>query len=313
MFIDEIEVSATAGHGGPGKVSFFPGYRTSPDGGIGGSGGSVYFKVNHNLATLAKFTQMRAIKAEHGYAGQSNLCDGKKGADLFVDVPPGTAIIDLETQQEEEVPLDGTPLLWCKGGKGGRGNASFKSSRHTAPRTAQPGLPGETRRVKLIMRLIADYGLIGLPNAGKSSLLNEITAAKVKTAAYAFTTLEPNLATLHGTVLADIPGLIEGASSGRGLGIKFLKHIEKVKMLLHCISSESDNLKRDYLTIRQELGQFNPALLEKPEHILLTKSDLISPSELKKIIRQLKAINAKVLVISIHDADALDDLKKLLT
>ena len=219
---------------------------------------------------------------------------------------------DKYEKEEFELLKPGQEILLVKGGKGGKGNDFFKSSTNVSPRQSQPGLDGKMRQFKLIMRLIADYGFIGLPNAGKSSLLNELTAANVKTANYPFTTITPNLGSLYGTILADIPGLIEGAHQGKGLGSRFLKHIEKVKAVLHCVAADSEDIVKDYNTIRHELAEFNPELAEKPEMLLITKHDLITPSELKKIFTKMKKKNPNIQAVSIHDLESLETLKKTL-
>ena len=229
-------------------------------------------------------------------------------------MPVGTLITD-EKGSEIELTTIGQDVLLAKGGLGGRGNESFKSPNNTTPTYAQKGLKGQEKRLKIKLKLIADFGLIGLPNAGKSSLLNEITNANIKIGDYPFTTLEPNLGVLNGKVLADIPGLIEGASEGKGLGHKFLKHIEKVKLLLHCISCESDDPLKDYKIIREELKKFNPDLLNKKEMILLTKSDLKETERSPLAARtKLKKIGEKeVIPISIHDWDSIQILTKVLS
>ncbi len=305
MLLDEINLSFRAGNGGPGKVSFFPGKKSGPNGGNGGKGGNVYIVASPHLSNLNKYLGKHLLIAENGQMGGSNHMFGSDGENLEVDLPIGSLLIDEETREEIELLKEGQKVLICVGGKGGKGNSEFKSSTNTTPMYAQKGLKGQQRNFLILMRMIADYGLIGLPNAGKSSLLNELTAANVKTANYPFTTLEPNLGVHNDSVIADIPGLIEGASGGRGLGIKFLKHIQKVKLLIHCISSESENIAKDYKTVRQELGQYDPELLEKPEIIVITKTDLISKQELQKKFSELKKFKTEVYAISIYDFKAL--------
>jgi GTP-binding protein len=238
--------------------------------------------------------------------------DGEGGADLYLNFPIGTTFIDSDTGEEFELTPDNSPLLLVKGGRGGKGNESFKSSTYRTPKNAEPGEIGKVRHFKVLMKLIADYGFIGLPNAGKSSLLNALTAAHVKTADYPFTTLEPNLGVMNGVVLADIPGLIEGASTGKGLGTKFLKHIEKVKMLLHCISVESFDVEADYATVIKELAAYNPKLMQKERVILLTKIDLISEEEVATLLDKLQEFGKKVIPVSVYDLESLDELKKIL-
>ncbi len=314
MLIDEAFIIFRAGHGGPGKVSFYPGEKAGPDGGNGGRGGDVYLIATSDLTALRPYTSKKVKAAENGSAGQSFLKSGHDGKDLEVILPVGTVLTDQETGKVTELTTPGQKVLFCTGGLGGRGNYEFRSSRRTTPEFAQPGLPGEEKACTIQLKLIAQYGLIGLPNAGKSSLLNELTAANVKVANYPFTTLEPNLGTLpNSRIIADIPGLIEGASGGKGLGIKFLKHIEKVEMLLHCISAESDNPEGDYKTIRNELKLYNPELLEKPELILLTKSDTQNEKGVEKIIKSLKKLNPEVITVSIHNFDQIESLKKYLS
>lgn len=309
MFIDEAEIVVKGGHGGPGKIAFFP-MKSGPCGGNGGKGGNVYAVVNPNMTDLRKYKERSAYEAEDGEQGGSNRKIGANGKDLYLNVPVNTTVIDLDSSDEVELRKEGEEVLLAQGGEGGLGNDAFKTSTYQTPRKAEPGEEGQGRRLKLILKLIADYGLIGLPNAGKSSLLNELTSANVKTANYPFTTLEPNLGVIDGKVLADIPGLIEGASEGKGLGIKFLKHIEKVKLLLHCISVESEDVEKDYKTVTEELGNYNQEILNKQTIILLTKIDLVTKEEVKKKLKQLKKLDKEVLPISIHDWDSLEELKK---
>lgn len=312
MLIDEVEITIKGGHGGAGKVSFYPGFKSGPDGGNGGKGGDVYIRVTNDLTALNQYAGQKDWEAVNGEAGKSNRQFGKDGKDLELTMPMGTSLIDEENGETIDLENIGDRLLIAKGGLGGRGNYEFKSSRNTTPKFAQPGLPGEKKHFKVILKLIADYGLIGLPNAGKSSLLNELTAANVKTAEYPFTTLEPNLGVLNEKVIADIPGLIEGASEGKGLGIKFLKHIEKVNLLLHCISAEAEDINKDYKTVREELEKFNPELLKKEEIILLTKTDLVDKKEVDSKIKELKKSKRKIVPVSIHDWNSLENLKKII-
>ncbi len=310
MFLDEVNLTFKAGDGGDGRVSFFPGKKSGPDGGSGGKGGDVYVKTNPHLNNLNKFLGKTVLKANNGLPGGGNNRFGPNGKDLEVELPLGTLLIDRESGQTVELTNPEQKVLICFGGMGGKGNTEFKSSTNTTPTTAEKGFPGEIKSYQLILRMIADYGLIGLPNAGKSSLLNELTNANVKTANYPFTTLEPNLGVLDTQVIADIPGLIEGASSGRGLGVKFLKHIEKVRLLLHCLSAESTAVVKDYQTVVGELQQHNPELLNKPQLILLTKSDLVTKAQLNRQIKKLRPLKQKVMPVSIHDWDSLNLLKK---
>jgi GTPase len=312
MLIDEVEITLKAGHGGAGKVSFYPKLKAGPDGGSGGKGGDVYLKVTSDLTALNQFSKTKVLTAENGHQGESFVKTGHDGNDLEITMPIGTELTETETGKVIDLNDLNQRLLICQGGKGGRGNYELRSSRNTTPMTAQRGLPGESKHFKVVLKLIADFGLIGLPNAGKSSLLNELTSANVKVANYPFTTLEPNLGVYGRKILADIPGLIEGASAGRGLGIKFLKHIEKVGLLLHCISAESSDVILDYQTVISEMKKFNPEIAVKPEIILLTKSDLVSKDEIKDKVKVLKKFKRQVLAVSIHDWDSLEELKKVL-
>lgn len=312
MLFDELRIIVKAGDGGDGAMSFFPGHKSGPDGGIGGRGGSVYAVVNRALSDLSRYSGKRKIKAEDGGKGAGFEKVGKNGEDYIFEVPVGTSFIDLQSQTETEIIPGADPLLLCKGGNGGRGNASYKTATNQVPRKSLPGLPGEEHEFRIIMRYIADFGLIGLPNAGKSSLLNALTAAKVKIASYPFTTLQANLGSCEGKIIADIPGLIEGASQGKGLGVRFLKHIEKVKVLFHCISVESADPIHDYQVIRKELGTFKQSLLEKEEIILLTKVDLIDDTKTKELRTQLTSLNRKVLPVTIVRSDLLQAIKDII-
>ena len=265
MLIDEARITVEAGHGGPGKATFFPSRnkKGGPSGGNGGKGGNIYAVLNLHMSDLNKYSLKNSYKAENGQSGEGFLRKGADGQDLELPLPEGTTITEEVTGKVYEITRDNTRILLAKGGPGGKGNNALKSSIHTTPRQAELGKPGEEKILRLVMRLIADVGLIGLPNAGKSSLLNLLTAAHAKIGSYTFTTLEPNLGAYNGQILADIPGLIEGAAQGKGLGTKFLKHVEKVELLLHCIAADSQDVVKDYEVVRGELGLFNPALLEK--------------------------------------------------
>ncbi|KKP68445.1 MAG: GTPase obg [Candidatus Roizmanbacteria bacterium GW2011_GWA2_35_19] len=312
MFVDEALITVKGGRGGAGKVAFFAN-KSGPSGGNGGNGGDVYAIATSNLTHLKSFLSVPKYSAESGSAGGSNKRWGEHGHDLEIKVPLGTTFIDLKTKEEVTVDKNNPQILLCKGGRGGRGNLEFKSSTNRTPRNCEPGNEGEARNFKLILKLIANFGLIGLPNAGKSSLLNALTAANVRTANYPFTTLEPNLGVYEGKVLADVPGLIEGASSGKGLGIKFLKHIEKVDLIFHCISVESENSEAEYQTVIKELSQFNKKLLDKKSLILLTKIDLVDENVVDKKIEVLKKLNSKILPISIYKPESLKKLKTIIS
>lgn len=305
MLVDEAEIIIRGGHGGAGRISFRGKKGGGPDGGNGGRGGDIFVRAASDIYALKQFNTKKVFQAEDGENGGTEIRSGANGKDLILTMPVGTLLTD-DNGIEIELTKEGQEIQLAKGGLGGRGNESFKSPSNTTPKYAQKGLRGQEKKLKLKLKLIADFGLIGLPNAGKSSLLNEITNANAKIGDYPFTTLEPNLGVLNGKVLADIPGLIEGASEGRGLGHKFLKHIEKVGLLLHCISSESSDPLKDHKIIREELKKFNPELLNIKEIIILTKSDL-KETKLKEIGK------AKVLPISIHDWDSIQALIKILS
>lgn len=313
MLIDSSEITVKAGKGGSGIVSFGKMMGSGPDGGIGGDGGDVYFVASADITLLNQFSQKKSFSAEDGQVAEKSKMSGKDGADLEITIPVGTTIIDKRTREVIfELTKVGERRLIAKGGKGGLGNHAFRSPTRTTPRYAQPGLAGEEKKLILTLRLIADFGLIGLPNAGKTSLLNELTNSKAKASNYPFTTLWPNLGICNGLILADIPGLIEGASEGRGLGTRFLKHIEKVEVLIHCISAETENVTKDYKTIRKELSTFNKALVDKTEIILLTKTDLVDSKKLNSLVKKLKKLNKEVYSVSIHDWDSMEKLKKLI-
>jgi GTP-binding protein len=298
MLVDTAEITIRGGHGGTGM----PKKLRGPDGGNGGKGGDVYINTSSNVFLLGQFSEKDVFVAESGQMGSRNNKTGKNGKDIEILLPAGTQIIDKKTKEIlVELTKPGERILICRGGKGGMGNNEDRR-----------GDKGEEKKLKLSLRLIADMGLIGLPNVGKSSLLNEITNAKATIANYPFTTLEPNLGMFEGKTLADIPGLIEGASTGKGLGIAFLKHIEKVSVLLHCISSDSPDPLNDYKTVRKELKEFKQELIKKPEVIILTKTDLIDETLVKKQIKKLSKITKKVIPVSIHDSQSLEELKKVL-
>lgn len=312
MLTDEARIKIMAGKGGDGIVTFDRVKMSlGPTGGRGGNGGNVYFEGVSNLAALNKFRNKKEWWAQDGQLGKANRSDGHNGEDVVLFVPVGTVIHNLDTNEDIDIIRVGQKKLAAKGGIGGRGNFYFRSSRNTTPKEAEKGKLGEEFNLLLELRLIADIGLIGLPNAGKSSLLNELTKARAQVANYPFTTLEPNLGDLEGIIIADIPGLIEGASSGKGLGMKFLRHIQRTRFLVHCISLESDDVRRDYETVRQELGQFSQELLEKKEIILLTKTDLLADKDIKKRMEKMKKIGKEVHVVSIHDMESLEKLREI--
>ena len=310
MLITEVNIVFKAGSGGDGKVSFYK-YRRGPDGGNGEKGGSIYISPTTDIYALSPFSRTKKIEAENGRGGMSNTKNGKAGKDLEIKLPVGTIITDKESGEVFEITADFKRFLFCKRGEGGRGNYEFRSGANTTPKFAEKGQVGQKRSLHLNLKLIADYGLIGFPNAGKSSLLKELTSATPKVASYPFTTLEPNLGELNGQIIADIPGLIQGASQGKGLGIKFLKHIEKVSLLLHCLSCEEKEPQKAYQTIRKELENYNPNLLKLPEIILLTKADLRSKAEINSYLKALKGLKKEVLPVSIYDWESLEKLRAL--
>lgn len=313
MLIDDVTIKARAGNGGTGAVAFNKNLRSlGPAGGSGGRGGSIYIECVSNLNALSQFRYRKDIKAKNGEAGKDQFNDGAGAEDLILKVPVGTVMTNIESGNKQEVLKIGEKILIAKGGIGGKGNFLFRSSTNTTPREFQKGLPGEQLTVRFELKLIALVGLIGLPNAGKSSLLNELTKAQSKVASYPFTTLEPNLGAYYELILADIPGLIEGASLGKGLGTKFLRHIERTKILFHLISAESEDPVKDYQTIRKELEAYNKELMQKTEYVFLSKSDTVSAQELKKKITSLKKIHKDIFPISIHDWNSLEEVKKIL-
>lgn len=311
MFVDEATITVSAGKGGNGAVTFFAG-KHGPSGGNGGKGGDVYAVYSPYRTTLSTYLQKTKYEAEDGVAGGSNRRFGLDGADLELPFPHGTYLTDLDTKETIEIGRENPRVLICRGGNGGLGNDMFKTATNRTPRHAEPGARGKTRRLRVVLKLIADFGFIGFPNAGKSSLLNELTAANARVASYPFTTLEPNLGVVNGKVIADIPGLIEGASQGKGLGIKFLKHVEKVGLLVHCISSESADPVADYKTVRQELVSYSNAFEGKKELVLLTKVDLLPVAERTQKLKLLEKNGINAVPVSLFDADALAKLTTLL-
>lgn len=319
MLIDTVTITIEAGKGGNGRVSFRRNAQTAkggPDGGNGGNGGNIFLQGINDILGLQNFQFKKEIKAEEGIPGGKSKLFGRKGEDTTIRVPLGTIVTDVESGEQFEVTNDTDIMLIAKGGIGGRGNDEFKSATNQTPRVAEKGTPGQMRVLHLELKLIADVGFIGLPNAGKSSLLSVLTNAHPKIANYAFTTLEPNIGMLmgkgHQIALADIPGLIEGAHEGRGLGIQFLKHVEKTHLLLHCISVENDDVLNAYKTVREELEKYNAALLEKEEIILLTKTDLVDTKVVKKQLKQLAKTKKKIISMSMYNEEDLSVLKTLL-
>jgi GTP-binding protein len=308
MFTDQVEIHVRSGKGGDGMVHFrrekyVP--RGGPDGGDGGKGGDVIFEVKPTLNTLSSFRQNQKFKAKDGVKGGPSQMSGRYGNDLVIPVPPGTIIFDADTGELiGDLTEDGQRLRVCKGGRGGRGNQHFATSRNQAPRTAEKGEPYEEKRLRLELKLIADIGLIGVPNAGKSTLLTSLTNAKPKIAPYPFTTLEPNLGvaeidTNTTVVLADIPGLIEGASHGAGLGHDFLRHVQRTRVLIHLLDGLSDDPIADYSQINTELSLFDPDLGKKPQLVALNKVDQPEVQErLGKIQKEFRKRKVEFMTIS---------------
>jgi GTP-binding protein len=299
-FVDEATIKVQAGNGGRGCASFrrekfipFGG----PDGGDGGKGADIYLVGRAGINTLADFRYNRAFRAPHGTAGSGNDCTGASGEDLIVEVPIGTSVVDVDTEEQlGDITEAGQRLLVGKGGKGGWGNTRFKSSTNRTPRKAQPGLPGEKRDLRLELKVMADIGLLGLPNAGKSTLIRAVSAAKPKVADYPFTTLHPNLGVVRvgvhrSFVMADIPGLIEGAAEGAGLGIQFLKHLQRTRVLLHLIDvsppdPDADPVK-DARAIVAELKKFSADLEKKERWLILNKVDLLPEAQADKVCKDI--------------------------
>ncbi|NTW26976.1 MAG: GTPase ObgE [Candidatus Moranbacteria bacterium] len=313
MLIDDIKIEVAAGHGGKGCVAFNKNLMSlGPAGGSGGKGGSVIFIGVSDLNALGQFRFRKQVNAENGREGKGQFCDGPDAKDEMIKIPVGTVIHNLTTGEDCEITKVGQEILIAKGGRGGRGNFQFRGSKNTTPKEFEEGKPGQECELRLELKMIADIGFVGLPNLGKSSLLNELTNANVKVANYQFTTLEPNLGVYYSLILADIPGLIEGASDGKGLGIKFLRHVERTKIIFHFLAADSEDIVADYKTIRAELKAFNPALLEKPEYILVSRSDTVDEKQLKKILTKAKKINKNAAPISIHNWEQIQVVKEIL-
>jgi len=313
MLIDDLKIRVIAGGGGKGSVSFDKNLMSrGPVGGKGGKGGSIYVEGISDLSALNKFRFKKEVKAENGQDGRSKFRDGRNGNDLVLLIPVGTLIHNLETGEDIDITKIGQQVLIARGGHGGRGNFHFRSSTNTTPKEFEYGKPGESFEFRFELKLIADVGFVGLPNVGKTSLLNELTSAKSKVANYPFTTLEPNLGTYYDLIIADIPGLIEGASKGKGLGIKFLRHIERTKILFHFVAADSADPVLDYKTVRKELGAYNKLLLEKPEYLFISKKDAVLPDVIIEMANKFKELNKNTIPISIFDWDSIELVKKIL-
>ncbi|OGI61257.1 hypothetical protein A2814_00625 [Candidatus Nomurabacteria bacterium RIFCSPHIGHO2_01_FULL_38_19] len=322
-FIDEIKIYAEAGRGGDGVVrwrqeKFIP--KGGPAGGDGGRGGNFYVFSVRDVHILSKYKAKKSFIAERGEDGGNKSLHGKNGEDFILELPIGSVITNSETDEKWQLTKAGEKILLLKGGYGGFGNEHFKSSTNTTPKECKPGAEGEKGNFKIELELFADIGLVGLPNAGKSSLLNTLTHTNVKVGDYAFTTLDPNLGDFFGYVIADIPGIIEGASEERGLGVKFLRHIKRTRMLAHLVSFENSNMLKSYKEIRKELAKYDKklsasrrigesSLSEKEEIIILTKSDVISDQRaITKKVKEFEKLNKdrptgrqKVFILSLFD------------
>lgn len=309
MFVDELTITAKAGDGGDGVVRwhrerFKP--KGGPSGGNGANGGDVYLRAIRDINILSKYKHNPSFVAENGEDGAKKNMHGANGEDCYIDVPVGSLVTHQETGIQYELLEEGETVKILSGGVGGYGNTHFKSSRNVTPEQATPGKPGEEGIFFIELQLLVDAGFIGLPSAGKSTLLNAITNAHAKTGEYPFTTLSPNLGAFHGYILADIPGLIEGAADGKGLGHAFLKHISRTKALVHCISFEQESAQNSYKIIRNEIAKFDETLLEKPELLVLTKRDLVSDEEAEKIEAEAREFHPNVVTVSAIDDESLE-------
>lgn len=319
-FVDYVKIYCRSGKGGRGSmhlrhVKYNP--NGGPDGGDGGDGGSVYLRGNHNYWTLLHLKFQRHVYAEHGGNGGRDKCHGTNGKHQYIDVPCGTVVYDAETGQYVcDVKYDGQEVLLLKGGRGGLGNFQFRTATNQAPRYAQPGEPMQEQTIILELKLLADVGLVGFPNAGKSTLLSSLSSARPKIANYPFTTLEPSLGIVgyhdnKSFVMADIPGIIEGASEGKGLGLRFLRHIERNSLLLFMVPGDTDDIKKEYEILLNELRNFNPDMLDKHRVLAVTKSDLLD-EELISMLKETLPDDLPCVFISAVTGQGLNELKDIL-
>jgi len=326
-FVDYVKILCRSGKGGRGSmhlrhVKYNP--NGGPDGGDGGKGGSIILRGNHNYWTLLHLRYQRHIFAEHGGNGGKDKCHGTDGKDIYIDVPPGTVVYNAETGKFVcDVAYDGQEVMLLKGGRGGLGNFQFRTATNQAPRYAQPGEPAQEMTVILELKLLADVGLVGFPNAGKSTLVSALSNAKPKIANYPFTTMEPSLGIVgyrdnKSFVMADIPGIIEGAAEGRGLGLRFLRHIERNSLLLFMVPGDTDNIKHEYEVLLNELRQFNPEMLSKHRVLAITKCDLLDEELMEMLKEELnttwedQTAHVPVVFISGVTGFGLEELKDVL-
>ncbi len=326
-FLDEAVITAKSGDGGRGCVSFrrekyIP--KGGPDGGNGGNGGNIVIRATKRLHTLTDCNSRKYFKAQNGVSGRGKNQTGKNGKDIIIEVPLGTIINDNDTgEMLADLINDNQEVFILSGGRGGKGNLHFATSTNRTPRIAQDGIPGEGKRLYLSIKYLADIGIIGLPNAGKSTLISRLTTARPRIDCYPFTTLIPNLGVItfddeRTLTLADIPGLIEGASQGRGLGHRFLKHVERTKILLHLIDVTyvpSHGILEDYFTLRSELENYNPSLVKKDQMVLINKMDIYSPDQrdIEDIKKALDDMGVESLPISAITGEGLAGLKQILS
>ena len=319
-FIDYVKILCRSGKGGRGSLHFFRGKyipKGGPDGGDGGRGGHIILRGNRNLWTLLHLKYQRHVFATNGESGGANRSFGKDGEDRIIEVPCGTAVFDAETGQFLcDVTDDGEEVKLLKGGRGGLGNWNFKSATNRTPRYAQPGEPMQEMTIIMELKLLADVGLVGFPNAGKSTLLSAVSSARPKIANYPFTTLEPSLGIVdyrdhQSFVMADIPGIIEGASEGKGLGLRFLRHIERNSLLLFMVPGDTDDIKKEYEVLLGELKNFNPEMLDKHRVLAITKCDLLD-EELIEMLKETLPTDLPVVFISSVTGQGIQELKDVL-
>lgn len=314
-FVDELKIYAKAGNGGAGVVrwsqeKFKP--KGGPAGGNGGNGGDVYLRAVRDLNLLSKYTGSKSFVAKDGEAGRGGSQYGRGSNDLYIEVPVGSIVTDLARGRVYEMFSEGAEEKILHGGRGGLGNEYFKSSTNRSPEQATPGKEGEEGEFFIELSLVVDVGLIGMPNAGKSTLLNLLTNSKSEVGSYQFTTLVPHLGSLYGYTLADIPGLIAGASEGKGLGHTFLRHVKRTKMLLHLVSLENSDPKNAYYTIRDELSNYDKSFLDREEWIIFTKKDLVNKEDLDTATNFIDKNEKRVFVISQNDPESIKNLQDCL-